>query len=237
MTTFRDIAGAMIAEGEGVRLAVYDDATGEPLKQGDTLKGHPTIGYGRNLAGKGISEAEAHDLLMADMEDAEDIARGFVGQPVWQALSDVRRAVLMDMAHNLGAAGLYRFAKLRGALERNDFEQAAREIEDSAYFRQVKSRGERNRDAMRSGEWVAYGQDVWGQPPKPRPNPTGKVVLVSEYARTKVYWTGTGIDGPSSTELLPTTQFRRRAEELTVAEVKASRATWRGLARFKEEPA
>jgi len=89
--TYREIAGAMIAEGESLILVVYDDATGRPLKQGDTLKGHPTIGYGRNLAGNGISEAEAHALLMSDLEDAESIAQGFVGGPVWRALGDVRR--------------------------------------------------------------------------------------------------------------------------------------------------
>ena len=34
---------------EGVRLAVYDDATGKPVHAGDTLVGHPTIGVGRLL--------------------------------------------------------------------------------------------------------------------------------------------------------------------------------------------
>jgi len=32
---------------EGLRLAVYDDATGKPLEQGDTIVGHPTVGVGR----------------------------------------------------------------------------------------------------------------------------------------------------------------------------------------------
>ena len=169
--TYREIATSMIEEGEGLILVVYDDATGRPLKQGDTIKGHPTIGWGRNLAGKGISEAEARALLVADLDDSEEAAKGFVGGVVWRALNDVRRAVLIDMAHNLGAAGLYRFAKLRGALERVNYEQAAREIEDSTYFRQVKTRGVRNRDAMRTGAWGNHGAERPEPAPEPEPAP------------------------------------------------------------------
>ena len=190
--TYREIATSMIEEGEGLILVVYDDATGRPLKQGDTIKGHPTIGWGRNLAGKGISEAEARALLVADLDDSEEAAKGFVGGVVWRALNDVRRAVLIDMAHNLGAAGLYRFAKLRGALERVNYEQAAREIEDSTYFRQVKTRGVRNRDAMRTGAWGNHGAER--PAPAPRESepkqPAGEFVFTRRRGGTKLYWTG-----------------------------------------------
>lgn len=164
MTDFREIAARMIADGEGTvkrggRHVVYDDATGQPLKQGDTIKGHPTIGHGRNVAGKGISEDEARMMLLEDVRDAEDIARGFLGQVPWQALGDVRRAVLIDMAHNLGADGLYAFTKLRKAIHGLDFDAAASEIASSRYFEQVGGRGVRNREAMRTGVWSGAGSD------------------------------------------------------------------------------
>src|SRR5271166_4005215 len=56
---------------EGKRLLVYDDATGLPLKKGMTLVGNPTIGIGRNLAGRGITDAEAEDLFSNDCAAAE----------------------------------------------------------------------------------------------------------------------------------------------------------------------
>lgn len=241
MTTYKEIAARMIAEGESVVLVVYDDDNGRPLKQGDTIKGHPTIGYGRNLAAKGITEDEAQAMLAADLVDAEDTARGFVGGPVWRALSAVRRAVLMDMAHNLGATGLYRFAKLRGALERMDYAQAAAEIEDSAYFKQVKTRGVRNRDAMRTGNWGDHGT-------RPEPKPVepvseipdfGGLVLVRSYGHEPHYWTGGTVLGSSSTELF-VTDTRKSAARVFAdqGEIDEERENWRGkLHEFRSEPA
>jgi lysozyme len=165
MTTHRELAARLIRDGEGLRLKVYDDASGKPVTAGSALAGHPSIGYGRNLAGKGISESEADAMLAEDLVDAEEIARGFIGGHVWSALSDARRAVLTDMAHNLGAGRLYGFVLLRAAIMRQDWRQAAAEIEDSAYFRQVGRRGVRNRDIMRTGhiETAGIPSEEWSE--------------------------------------------------------------------------
>lgn len=164
MTTHRELAARLIRDGEGRRLTVYDDATGKPIKAGDTLIGHPTIGYGRNLAGKGLEDDEAEALLAVDLVDCEEIARAFVGPVVWLALSDARRAVLMDMAM-MGAPRLYGFVRLKAAIMRQDWKAAAAEIEDSNYFRQVKRRGVRNRDIMLTGHVTVAGipAEEWGE--------------------------------------------------------------------------
>ena len=64
----------LISDHEGVILKVYDDATGQELKAGDILIGHPTIGVGRNVAkdGLGISQEEAEFMLMNDIERVEE---------------------------------------------------------------------------------------------------------------------------------------------------------------------
>lgn len=98
-------------------------------------------------------------MLASDLVDAEEIARGFVGGHVWLALNDARRAVLIDMAHNLGAYTLYGFTRLRAAIMRQDWRRAGLEIEDSEYFRQVGRRGPRNRDMMVSGAT----REEWGE--------------------------------------------------------------------------
>ncbi len=156
---YRELAARLIRDGEGKRLRVYDDENGNPVVAGYTMVGHPTIGYGRNLAGKGIDDEEADALLAADLVDVEEAARGFIGGPTWAALNDARRAVLMDMAM-MGAAKLYGFVRLRAAIQRQDWRAAAAEIEDSAYFRQVKGRGVRNRDIMLSGRITVAGLPV-----------------------------------------------------------------------------
>ena len=91
---------ALVRLHEGLRLTVYDDATGEPIGPGATLIGHPTIGVGRALDVRGISAAEADALLVRDLDEA---ARELTEALPWIArLDPVRRAVLIDMRHSAG---------------------------------------------------------------------------------------------------------------------------------------
>jgi lysozyme len=62
---------AELCNDEKLRLVVYDDATGKPLRKGMTLEGHPTIGYGRALDVNGISVRMANAMLDEDMADCE----------------------------------------------------------------------------------------------------------------------------------------------------------------------
>lgn len=56
---------------EGNVLHVYDDKTGKPIAKGSIVQGNPTIGIGRNLTARGISEAESESLLMNDLTQIE----------------------------------------------------------------------------------------------------------------------------------------------------------------------
>ena len=59
-----EIATARIKPNEGLRLQVYDDATGKPIQRGSMVVGNPTIGIGTLIAAPGgITEAEATLLL------------------------------------------------------------------------------------------------------------------------------------------------------------------------------
>ena len=114
--------------------------------------GRQTIGFGRNLDDVGISRHEAEWLLMRDIERAIGSLRT---EPYWLDLSDVRQAVLIDMVFNLGWAGFAKFARLRMALGRKDFDAAANEMRDSQWFKQVGTRSQRLCVMMRSGLWPA----------------------------------------------------------------------------------
>ena len=132
---------AQLIRDEGLRLKVYADSLG-----------HPTIGYGRALDTKGISQREAEMLLEHDIADAcAEVDAAF---PWATALDDVRRAVLQNMAHNLGIAGLKGFAKMLEAAERGDYDRAAAEMMDSRWAQQVGPRAHRLARQMQLGEWI-----------------------------------------------------------------------------------
>ena len=126
---------------EGLRLKPYRCSAG-----------YLTIGVGRNLEARGISREEAMVLLENDIAEAEAAARGFF--PAFDRLEEPRQAVLVDMAFNLGAVRLGGFRRFRAALERGDFEQAAREMLDSKWAEQVGPRARRLAEMMRRGTWA-----------------------------------------------------------------------------------
>ncbi len=134
------LAEHLVRAHEGLRLVVYDDATGQPLRQGDTIKGHPTIGVGRNLAGRGISKEEAAVLLQRDLLQAMRDAAAWLGSDSWGRLSAPRQAALIDFALQLGAPRLAGFRRACAALRLGDFERTAAEMRNSAWARQVPAR-------------------------------------------------------------------------------------------------
>lgn len=67
MSDLQKVLIPMLRAEEGLRLTVYDDATGKPIKPGTLVKGHPTIGIGRALDVNGITEAEAEYLKANDV--------------------------------------------------------------------------------------------------------------------------------------------------------------------------
>ena len=133
---------------EGLRL--------EPYK---CSEGYLTIGFGRNLETNGISEAEAEFMLLNDllMVEGELKDEGWYNQ-----LDETRRAVILNMAFNLGKPKLMKFSKLIGALSDDDYETASKEMVtgsnggESKWASQVGKRAYELADQMRTGEW----QDV-----------------------------------------------------------------------------
>ena len=133
----------MIKRHEGLRLKPYRDTVGKL-----------TIGYGRNLEDVGISLEEAELMLEHDLDRAIQAAREVI--PGFDELDEVRQAVLVDMAFNLGRAGLGGFRRCRAALALGDFERAASEMLDSLWARQVGRRAEELAEMMRSGQWPSW---------------------------------------------------------------------------------
>lgn len=127
---------------EALRLRVYQDSVGVA-----------TIGYGRNLSGRGVSVLEAEQMFDRDFEEAVSDAAAVVGE-TWVGLDEVRRAVLVDLAFNLGRARLARFERTLDAVRQGEYGGAATELLDSNWANQVRSRATKLSEMMRSGEWL-----------------------------------------------------------------------------------
>tara|TARA_R110002110_G_scaffold100092_1_gene255368 strand:+ start:1593 stop:2021 length:429 start_codon:yes stop_codon:yes gene_type:complete len=108
----------------------------------DTL-GYETIGYGRNISttGPGITEAEAEHLLENDVEttilELDRSFDWFKDKP-----RDVQH-VMIEMCFQLGLSQFLRFRQMISALSESNYSEAAKEIENSKYYRQVPARAKR----------------------------------------------------------------------------------------------
>ena len=87
---------------EGLMLAAYDDATGRVIQPGTTVRGWVTVGYGRNLIGRGITLPEAEYLLSNDLAVVEAELNRLL--PEWNRWAEPRQWALFELAYNMGAA-------------------------------------------------------------------------------------------------------------------------------------
>ncbi len=123
---------------EGLRLFAYTDTVGRL-----------SIGVGRNLTDRGISQDEAMYLLDNDIATAgSDLA---VHYPWTQGLDAVRRSVLLDLCFNIGIDRLAGFVQMLAAVQRGDYAEAGRQMLASEWANQVKSRATRLAEMMTTG--------------------------------------------------------------------------------------
>ena len=123
---------------ENGRHMPYEDAVGKT-----------TIGFGRNIEDRGITESEAQTLLWNDVELViEQLDKNL---PFFNDLSENRRYALIDMCFNLGLTRFMGFAKMLTALELKDYEKASEEALDSKWAKQVGSRANRDATMIKEG--------------------------------------------------------------------------------------
>ena len=144
---------------EGMELKVYKDSLGID-----------TIGVGRNLEDRGITDGELAfmNLLRSDIYEqgiTEGNARWLLSNdidiiekelsdvhPCINSLGDVRLRVVLDMAFNMGVPRLCKFKKMWEAIHNASYATAAEEMLDSRWATQVGRRAERLSIAMRTGD-------------------------------------------------------------------------------------
>jgi len=111
-----------------------------------------TIGYGRNLEGRGLSGAEALMLLKNDLQDCSMDLREVFGKGRWTRFTAGRKVALMDMRFNLGGAGFRRFKNMIRAINEGYWDVAANEALNSRWAAQVKGRAKTVARQLKTGE-------------------------------------------------------------------------------------
>ena len=114
---------------EGFRDKVYKCSAGKL-----------TIGYGWNLEDNELPERIAEMMLSYAVGDK---LQSLERLSWWCKLNDARKRAIVNMAFNIGVAGVLKFKKMIAAIERGDFSQAALEMDDSKWSKQVGARADR----------------------------------------------------------------------------------------------
>jgi len=134
----------LVAREEGFRPYAYQDSLG-----------YWTIGFGKLIdkrKGGGITEAQARRLLKDEL-DGIYVALD-ANLPWWRNMNEVRGAVLVSMAFQLGMAGLLKFTRTLAAMKSGDYLGAARGMMASKWARtDSPNRATRACLAMETGTW------------------------------------------------------------------------------------
>ena len=136
--SYLDIVTAQLRIDEGTRVKPYKDQFG-----------NITIGVGRNLTAVGLSDDEIEVLLSNDVNHAAVAAATVF--PSFPALSDQRKAVLVNMAFNIGQQGLSEFTQFIALVEAQDWNGAADDMIRTRWATEVGPRATRLAQHMRDG--------------------------------------------------------------------------------------
>ena len=131
---------AQLVRHEGLRLKPYRCTAGKL-----------TIGIGRNLEDRGISQKEAYAMLERDILDFEQQLLNEIPD-VYNGLDEVRQSVLLNMCFNLGIKGLLEFKNTLSYIGAGDWERAANGMLASKWAKQVGMRAIELSELMRKGQ-------------------------------------------------------------------------------------
>ena len=119
-----------LVRDEGLKLEIYKCTAGKI-----------TIGVGRNIEDRGITTSEARLLLANDVDIISgELTNNF---PWWVSMPEPAQRALANMAFNLGVPRLSQFKNMLSALEKGDYNVAAKEALDSNWAKQVGDRANR----------------------------------------------------------------------------------------------
>jgi lysozyme len=127
---------------EGKRKFPYKDTVGKL-----------TVGVGRNLTDRGLSDDEIKYLLINDLKIVEtDLDNNL---PWWRTLDVIRQRVLIDMCFNMGIHSLLDFKNTLHYIQTQQWAKANTEMLSSTWAKQVGQR------AVKLARMMETGQDAY----------------------------------------------------------------------------
>lgn len=135
---------AELRRDEGVRHSPYKDTLGiDTVGVGHNLKAHPLcLIYP-------LTDAEVDHILATDLVDV--FAGLYEHLPWWEDLTQARQRVLVNMAFNMGIAGLMTFKNTLAAIQNAHYQIAADGMLKSKWAGQVGQRANRLAKMMVEG--------------------------------------------------------------------------------------
>ena len=153
-----ELLRAQLMIDEGLELFPYKDTVNLT-----------TVGYGRNLEGKGLSKQELSSLgldpsltkkqvidvltktgitkqqalFLLDNDIREVYGQLKKALPWFESKPDVVQRVMCNICYNIGQAGLFKFKKTLELIRLDKYEDAAKEMMNSLWATQVKGRAVR----------------------------------------------------------------------------------------------
>lgn len=125
---------------EGKRAKIYTDTVGKI-----------TGGVGRNLSDREFFDDEIMLMLNNDIAVVEkDLDKHC---PWWRFMTEARQNVLANMCFNMGAVRLLGFKNTLALMQARDYENAAKEMLNSLWAKQVGERSQRLATLMTKGEF------------------------------------------------------------------------------------
>jgi lysozyme len=142
----------MLRRHEGLRLKPYICPAGKKtIGVGWNLEAHKLpddIASCLRMTGS-ITELQAERLLNISITQATDDCRAIY--PGFDGFTEPRRFALIDFVFNVGAGTALKFKKMLAAMEVRDWDKAADEMYNSAWFSQVGDRGAEIVGMVRTG--------------------------------------------------------------------------------------
>jgi lysozyme len=131
---------------EGCKFEIYNDHLGYPtfgighlITENDPEHGQP---LGTPISVDRVREAFEKDVDRVRM----DCLKLY---PNFTSLPDDAQLIIANMMFNMGLPRLSQFKKMKAAVDAGDWDEAANQMEDSRWYRQVQNRAERLIERMR----------------------------------------------------------------------------------------
>ena len=110
-----------------------------------------TVGYGHNMDDVPLSDNVIEAILYDDIYIANQETMNII--PAYNQHTIARQNVLVEMVFNLGANRFKSFRKMIHALALRDYDEAAKEMLDSLWAKQVGQRAQTLSELMKKGSY------------------------------------------------------------------------------------